>query len=133
MGVVISDYEFDKVDMMKDLELARHKLDDKNSKLANNLLIEEKNIRDSEPDQVPLLEWINEDSEEENFILVQSRKRKKEQRKLKNSLSVNSCRKDNIIPTRTSKRTTPSLYRVNVGQENPDPGKLRHHSKNNKQ
>lgn len=41
MGVMITEYEFDKVDMMKDLEIARHKLVDKNDKLLNNILLEE--------------------------------------------------------------------------------------------
>jgi hypothetical protein len=54
---------------------------------------------------VPLLEWLDEDSDEEKFILVQSKKKRK--RKVRTSLG--SLEKEPYI--RRSSRTTPSGYR----------------------
>jgi hypothetical protein len=51
---------------------------------------------------VPLLEWLDEDSDEEKFILVQSKKKRK--RKVRTSLG--SLEKEPYI--RRSSRTTPS-------------------------
>jgi hypothetical protein len=60
--------------------------------------------------EIPLLEWI-EDFESEPFTLVQSRKKKK-------SLVKTKSKSLKRQPPLRSKRTTPSLYRKDGGQEN---------------
>jgi hypothetical protein len=75
MGVDISFANFDSIDIMKDLEAARHSLKNVEiSKLDPN----ESNVQvlGENGDELPLLEWIDEDSEEEQFVLVQSTKKK---------------------------------------------------------
>lgn len=66
MGIVIQDFDFDKVDMMKDLELARHNLDNKSE------LVKDPNTSQSDEvvneDNMLLLEWTNAVSEEENLF-----------------------------------------------------------------
>lgn len=110
MGIIIPDCDFDKVEIMKDLEVARHNLDGKQKKVVNDKG-KEQPVTESDINQIPLLEWINEDSEEENFILVQSKKKKREQKKLKNSVSKATGMNSTNMPARRSKRTTPSVYR----------------------
>lgn len=83
MGIIIPDSDFDKIDFMKDLELARHNLDNKSKKVISQEIVDEV-IEPYENNNIPLFDWVNEDSEEENFILVQSKKKKREQNKLKN-------------------------------------------------
>jgi hypothetical protein len=61
------------------------------------------------------LEWLDEDSENEQFTLVMSKKKKKRQKKLMLKNPVGHA------PIRRSKRVTPSIYRKVGGQENPDP------------
>lgn len=76
MGIVINENGFDKIDFMKDLEIARHNLD---NKIKNAKGIEEpENAEDVNDDQTLFLEWTNADSDEEKFILVQSKRKKKE-------------------------------------------------------
>jgi hypothetical protein len=58
---------------------------------------------------VPLLEWLDEDSDEEKFILVQSKKKRK--RKVRTSLG--SLEKEPYI--RRSSRTTPFGHRQILG------------------
>jgi hypothetical protein len=57
------------------------------------------------------LEWLEKDSEDEQFTLVQSKKKKKRSSQLLLGNSVKSA------PIR-SKRTTPSVYKGKGGQEN---------------
>jgi hypothetical protein len=58
---------------------------------------------------IPLLEWIDDDSENETFTLVQSKKKKKKQVKFSLEKSVEKP------PIRRSLRTIPSVYRRNMG------------------
>jgi hypothetical protein len=53
---------------------------------------------------VPLLEWVDADSEEEKFTLDQSKKKMKKVRASLGSSEYES-------PIRRSSRTTPSVYR----------------------
>jgi hypothetical protein len=71
---------------------------------------------EAELDSVPLLEWLDDDSENEKFTIVQSRKKKKKQVKLCLECLVEEP------PIRKSKRLTRSLYRKVGGQEPPHPG-----------
>lgn len=128
MGIIIPDCDFDKVEIMKDLEVARHNFEDKQNNVKNDKE-EGQPVIGSDADQIPVLDWINEDSEEENFILVQSKKKKREQNKLKNSVSKEPGINTTNMPARRSKRTTPSIYRSCSGQENPGPSKGSHHNK----
>jgi hypothetical protein len=52
------------------------------------------------------LEWIDEDSEAENFTLVVSKKKKK-----KKQSPMNVEKPVLVEPVRRSKRTAPSIYR----------------------
>lgn len=57
--------------------------------------------------EIPLLEWVENDSELEHFTIVQSRKKKKKSRKLENPTKE--------VQVRRSKRCTPSVYREKGG------------------
>lgn len=59
------------------------------------------------------MEWENEDSQEEDFILVESKKAKKEKKKRLKEKAKSSPRR--------SKRTAPSIYRNKGQQEIPKP------------
>jgi hypothetical protein len=110
MGVCIFDDQFDSVNMMKDIEIARHVVD--KTKEKNCAIVDE--LEDeccNEKIGVPLLEWIEEDAESESFTLVQSRKKKKNQVKIKHETQ------ESKNPLRRSKRTTPSLYRNMEGRK----------------
>jgi hypothetical protein len=61
-------------------------------------------------DGIPLLEWVDDDFENEKFTLVQSKKKKK--RHIRFSLE-NSVEKP---PVRRSRRNTPSVYR-DIGRQ----------------
>jgi hypothetical protein len=70
MGVRIPIDKFDTIDILKDIEVARHALDKKKSvisiqEIEDEIPKEDNNIRD-----IPLLEWLDEDSKEEKFTLV---------------------------------------------------------------
>jgi hypothetical protein len=97
MGIAISVNDFDTVELMKDLELARSALD-KTRKLETQT-----NLPNSE---IPLLEWIDEDSETEHFTLVMSKKKK---RKKQSPMNVEKSVK--VEPVRRSKKIAPSLYK----------------------
>jgi hypothetical protein len=75
MGVDIPELHFDSIDIMKDLEIARHALDRIKIKDIPTPVIEE--IEVAHDKGIPLLEWLHEDSESENFTIVQSRKKTK--------------------------------------------------------
>jgi hypothetical protein len=113
MGVAILDMHFDTVEIMRDLELARHALDKQKT-------VEILDPNDSIPEEeiavkveFPMFEWIEEGSESEQFTLVQSKKKKKR----KQTLLENPSK---VQPIRRSSRTTPSVYRKIGDQENPD-------------
>jgi hypothetical protein len=76
MGIDCSSLNFYSIDLIKDLEIARHALEKpKNS--VNEGKSEEEDSTLVPISSIPPLEWIEEDSEEERFTLVQSRKKKK--------------------------------------------------------
>jgi hypothetical protein len=77
MGVFISEVNFDTIDIMKDLECARQALD-KNKIKKCPKPCEEITLSDGDMvnDEVPLLEWVDNDSEAEQF--TRSKKKKKE-------------------------------------------------------
>jgi hypothetical protein len=82
VGIIVSDLNFDSVNLIKDLEIIRHALYASKEKMlphVNEVMEENPNI---EMDEVPLLEWLDDNSERESFTLVQSRKKKKGKLKL---------------------------------------------------
>jgi hypothetical protein len=62
---------------MKDIEVARHAIDK-----VKEILVPDSNEVVAEPvailDEIPLLQWLDDDSESEHFTLVQSRKKKRQ-------------------------------------------------------
>jgi hypothetical protein len=75
MGVVINDMHFDFVNLMKDLDVARHALDKTKEIVLPELNMELQEEESKPPDGIPLLEWLDDDSEAESFTLVQSKKK----------------------------------------------------------
>jgi hypothetical protein len=77
MRIIVQPSDFDKVDLLKDLEIARHAL--KNLKMLIDENLDEPHQLEAIPEvgEIPLLEWLDEDSEAEQFALVQSWKKKK--------------------------------------------------------
>jgi hypothetical protein len=102
MGISIPLDQFDAIDVMKDLEIARHALDRvKKKEIVDPNECDEKIALQN--DEIPMLEWLDEESEGEQFILLQSKKKKQVQIQL-----------DHIVknePVRRSTRTAPSVYR----------------------
>jgi hypothetical protein len=76
MGVNVNGLQFDTVNLMKDLKIARHALDKEKCALQLDpsgpcvAEVVDKGV-------VPLLQWLDNDSEPESFTLVQSKKKKK--------------------------------------------------------
>jgi hypothetical protein len=70
---------------MKDLEMSRLALDKAKCVKPPVPVIEEFPIDEVEVNDVPLLEWLEDDSKAEQFILVQSRKKRK-RNQLENSV-----------------------------------------------
>jgi hypothetical protein len=69
LGINVSEYQFEIFDLMKDIEVARHALDNV-KKIRNpdpNELLEEPNMIS---DEIHLLQWLDDDSEVEQFTLV---------------------------------------------------------------
>jgi hypothetical protein len=117
MGVVITCDHFNKVQLLKDIELAQHAL--QNVKFVD-APVKEMECEESEevqPDDVPLLEWLDDDEENEQYTLVQSRKKKKKALRTQVELPVGE------IPIRRTSRTTSSLYRRGQEQQHPTPRK----------
>jgi hypothetical protein len=112
MGINVSEDHFETFDLMKDIEIARHALDNvKKSKISNpNEIIEESNLNEGE---IPLLQWLDDDYEAEQFTLVQSRKKKK---KLVSPLCLKNPKKPEGL---RSQRIGLFVYRGKGGQENP--------------
>jgi hypothetical protein len=71
-------------------------------------------------DDVPLLEWLENDSDAKHFTLVQSKKKKKNSSQflLENLVKTS--------PIRRSKRITSSVYRGTGGQEGSAPLSKKH-------
>jgi hypothetical protein len=115
MGVVIPDFEFDKIELLKDVEIARHALYKKQSRPLPDVEEVAQSPKEIGNEEVPLLEWLDDDSENEKCTLVQSKKKKKKQVKLSLEKSVEK-------PTlRRSQRTAPSVYRRDGSQESSNP------------
>jgi hypothetical protein len=77
MGVSILPDHFDTIDIMKDLEMARHALDRSSKeecKDPNDFIPKEEVILEKD---IPMIEWVKDDSESKSFTLVQSRKEKR--------------------------------------------------------
>jgi hypothetical protein len=104
MGVLIPKEKCDSIDILKDIEVARHALDKKETVIPIHEVESEIPTSVSKDNEVPLLEWLDEDPDEENFILVQSKKKLK--KKVRTSLGC--LEKEPYI---RSTRTTPSVYR----------------------
>jgi hypothetical protein len=107
MGVSILPYQFDVIDIMRDLEVARHALDKTKRvelKNSNDFIQEEKIDVESE---IPLLGWKENDSNQSH---IPSPIKKQED---KHPLLENSIRGPCV---RRSKRTSPSVYRDKGGQ-----------------
>lgn len=112
MGVKIIEHDFDTVDLMKDLEIARHVLKKKSeddNKGGEGTKQQEDTIFESESENLLLLEWDNKDNGEDNFTLVKSKKKSKK----------NASVTQDIL--RRSKRTTLSEYRNKGQQKNSEP------------
>jgi hypothetical protein len=109
VGVDISSMFFDTVEIMKDLEIVRHALDKSKRVpiLDPNSLVHVDEV--APKDDIPLLEWLENDSESEQFTVVQSKKKKN----LKSQILLENSVKSILI--RRSKRTTPSVYRGSGG------------------
>jgi hypothetical protein len=75
MWISVSEENFETFDLMKDIELARLTLENvkKDKTLDPNVVIEEPTMIN---DEIPLLQWLDDDLESEQFTLVQSRKEK---------------------------------------------------------
>jgi hypothetical protein len=114
MGIIVAYDQFDSIELMKDLEVARHAL--KVTKI-HELPVEMKNYEEvSIEDFIDearwyglALEWHEDGSESDPFTLVGSKKKKRERLKMENMVKQPSVR---------SRRTTPSLYRKSREQEN---------------
>jgi hypothetical protein len=85
MGVAKDPSEFERVDFMKDLEVARHVIEvSKKAEIVDpneGVSIDDVVVEDS----YDVLEGVDEVSESEAFILVESRKKRRQKIKLKNS------------------------------------------------
>jgi hypothetical protein len=102
MGVHIGSEHFESVDIMKDLECARHALDrSKNCEIVDPNDGIEQEALDVDEGKL-LLEW-KEDSESESFTVVWYSKNKRNKAKLENLVGA--------VPIRRSKRSTPSVYK----------------------
>jgi hypothetical protein len=77
MGIDMSFSNFDSIDIMKDLEVARHSLKSINESKLNVSNVQKAQDNEEIASELPLLEWIDDDYEAEHFNLVQSKKRKR--------------------------------------------------------
>jgi hypothetical protein len=110
MGIIIDSGQFEVVNIMKDLEIARHSLDKvklHEIKNPNDGIVPDNEVKE---DHILTLEWLQEDEEAEEFTLVESRKKKKMRTQLEN------LARDPILRRRN--RITPSIYRKSRDQEN---------------
>jgi hypothetical protein len=77
MGVALPPDNFEKVDLLKDLELARFSLLNKTKVVVPDIEVVQNESLEESVGNVPLHEWLEDDSENEKFTLVQSKKKKK--------------------------------------------------------
>jgi hypothetical protein len=110
MGIDMSFSNFDSIDIMKDLEVARHSLKSINESKLNVSNVQKAQDNEEIASELPLLEWIDDDYEAEHFNLVQSKKRKKKRQSV-HRLET-SIKKERL---RRSKRIVPSVYRDKGG------------------
>jgi hypothetical protein len=119
MGVSILPDQYDVIDIMKDLEIARKVLDQSKKaepKNPNDYIHYEEFKLVSE---ISALEWKDDDPETESFTLVQSKK-KKSLTLLENLMKAPCIRR--------SKRSTPYVYRDRGGLE-ASPSMVQQHKK----
>jgi hypothetical protein len=108
MGVIINHDDFDTFTLLKDLEQARDDLYSKQCELKKFSQIE--SVENESNNVVSLeLEWLqDENSEIEDFILVESRKKKRDKRKnLKISPLRRDQQQDQEVPACKKKRERP--------------------------
>uniref|UniRef100_A0ACD5Z200 Uncharacterized protein n=1 Tax=Avena sativa TaxID=4498 RepID=A0ACD5Z200_AVESA len=79
MGVDIPDDNFDSIDLIRELEISKNCLVDKQNSKLDNLLIEDVNGAKTPLD----LEWMSQDEEGGDFTIVDSKKSRKSGRKKK--------------------------------------------------
>jgi hypothetical protein len=73
MGVNTANIELEQIDVLKDIELARDNLQERNEKLKNE---KEPITHDTLPfEEVKMIEWHSDTSEDEGFQLVTTRKK----------------------------------------------------------
>jgi hypothetical protein len=82
MGVVVQKENFDTIDIMKDLEIARVTLNKNKIVPCPDNCEEVKPVDEIQQEEVPLLEWIKNGSEAEHFTLVQSKKKRNKKSQL---------------------------------------------------
>jgi hypothetical protein len=87
MGVEINDMHFDSVNVMRVLEVARYALDKMKERVHPELNMELQEEDSKIVDDIPLLEWLDDDSEAESFTLVQSKKKEEETRSFETGTS----------------------------------------------
>ena len=120
MGVNLGVKDFDSIDMLKDLENARFSLQEK---LKSSTSSETNDVQDSNSPQInqlndkSLLDWIEEEkSEEDDFILVQSKRHRRSVRRLtlsgkkpqKKGCKENPCTKTKCGDTKLGNSTLDS-------------------------
>jgi hypothetical protein len=121
MGVKASSFQFETFDLMKDIEVARHAIN-KVKKIPMPDPIEFVNESETIANKIPLLQWLDDDSESEQFTLVQSRKKKKRQ-------SVVPLPSLGQVESLRSKRNGPSVYRTRGGKGDLETSSRYHNSK----
>jgi hypothetical protein len=70
MGVINSPDQLDKVDILKDIEIARHALENVSQKKVPDIEVVSEQPILNNPREDPLLEWLEDDPENEQFTLV---------------------------------------------------------------
>lgn len=86
MGVNTANIELEQIDVLKDIELARDNIQERNEKLKNE---KEPITHDPLPfEEVKMIEWHSDTSEDEGFQLVNN---KKENKKKKSPVVKRKC------------------------------------------
>jgi len=80
MGVALDENDFDMFNLLKDLEKARSDLYQKQTEKLSESQTESVEIMQTDKNTLAL-EWMQDESSEDDFILVESRKKKRENRK----------------------------------------------------
>ena len=113
MGVQIPDDNFAAIDILRELELSRNLLHDKNNDVNPHKIT----INDGMGNDVPLsLTWDEDNKDnEEPFILVQSRQKKKKNYRRRSVV--------NISPNKADRPMTRSQKKKGEGRAAMDPGR----------